>query len=250
MGLVAVQPLRPRRASDGRVPPPPGATPPTRCGDCSTVVPDTVQGRRDRAILLVFVLTGRRRSEVMGLTAGDIEIEDGTVFYRYRGKGGKQRTARAAATSLGGHPTDARGLRQGAGDDGAGGVAVAGRCRPKGLSGSTFYARFRRYLVDGWARSRPGCTSSATAPRSSGAMPGSRSRRSARSSTTHRWRSRRRTCGGSRVSRTTPGSGWPRPSGCERIGLRPVHVRRRATRPSRARAASRARKSGSWALRL
>ena len=54
------------------------------------VVPDTIQGRRDRAILLVFILTGRRRSEVMGLTAGDIEIEDGTVFYRYRGKGGKQ----------------------------------------------------------------------------------------------------------------------------------------------------------------
>ncbi len=30
------------------------------------VVPDTVQGRRDRAILLVFVLTGRRRAEVLG----------------------------------------------------------------------------------------------------------------------------------------------------------------------------------------
>ena len=53
------------------------------------VVPDTVAGRRDRAILLVFILTGRRRSEVMDLKAGDIEIEDGTVFYRYRGKGGR-----------------------------------------------------------------------------------------------------------------------------------------------------------------
>lgn len=29
------------------------------------VVPDTVRGRRDRAILLVFILTGRRRSEVV-----------------------------------------------------------------------------------------------------------------------------------------------------------------------------------------
>ena len=55
-----------------------------------SVVPDTIRGRRDRAILLVFILTGRRRSEVMGMTAGDIEIEGGTVFYRYRGKGGKQ----------------------------------------------------------------------------------------------------------------------------------------------------------------
>jgi site-specific recombinase XerD len=39
------------------------------------VVPDTVAGRRDRALLLFFVLTGRRRSEVIGLTAGDISIE-------------------------------------------------------------------------------------------------------------------------------------------------------------------------------
>jgi integrase len=53
-------------------------------------VPDTVIGRRDRAILLVFILTGRRRSEVMDMKAGDIEIEGGTVFYRYRGKGGKK----------------------------------------------------------------------------------------------------------------------------------------------------------------
>ena len=34
------------------------------------VVPDTVPGRRDRALLLFFVLTGRRRSEVIGLDVG------------------------------------------------------------------------------------------------------------------------------------------------------------------------------------
>ena len=33
------------------------------------VVPDTVAGRRDPALLLFFVLAGRRRSEVIGLTA-------------------------------------------------------------------------------------------------------------------------------------------------------------------------------------
>jgi site-specific recombinase XerC len=54
------------------------------------VVPDTVAGRRDRAILLTFVLTGRRRAEVMGLTAGDISVDDGTAFYAYRGKGAKR----------------------------------------------------------------------------------------------------------------------------------------------------------------
>jgi integrase len=54
------------------------------------VVPDTVAGRRDRALLLTFILTGRRRTEVIGLTAGDISIEGETVFYAYRGKGGKR----------------------------------------------------------------------------------------------------------------------------------------------------------------
>src|ERR1035437_7055138 len=53
------------------------------------VVPDTVRGRRDRAILLVLVLTGRRRAEVIGLRAGDLSLEGETVFYRYVGKGHK-----------------------------------------------------------------------------------------------------------------------------------------------------------------
>ncbi len=53
------------------------------------VVPDTVAGRRDRALLLVFVLTGRRRTEVMSLRAGDVTIEDDSVVSAYRGKGSK-----------------------------------------------------------------------------------------------------------------------------------------------------------------
>ena len=32
------------------------------------VIPDTVKGRRDLAIVLTLVLTGRRRSEVVNLT--------------------------------------------------------------------------------------------------------------------------------------------------------------------------------------
>jgi site-specific recombinase XerD len=54
------------------------------------VVPDTVAGRRNRALLLTFILTGRRRTEVIGLTAGDISVEGETVFYNYGGKGGKR----------------------------------------------------------------------------------------------------------------------------------------------------------------
>src|SRR5450756_1704973 len=55
-----------------------------------TVVPDSVAGRRDRAILLTLVLTGRRRAEVIGLRAGDLSSEGETCFYAYRGKGGKR----------------------------------------------------------------------------------------------------------------------------------------------------------------
>src|SRR5438093_1416245 len=58
-------------------------------GQLLAVVPDDVAGRRDRAILLTLVLTGRRRSEVLNLTAGDLNAEGDIAFYRYRGKGGK-----------------------------------------------------------------------------------------------------------------------------------------------------------------
>ncbi len=52
------------------------------------VVPSTPVGLRDRAIILMLTFTGRRRAEVLGMTAGSISFEDG-VFYTYRGKGGK-----------------------------------------------------------------------------------------------------------------------------------------------------------------
>jgi len=112
-----------------------------------SVVPDTIQGRRDRAILLVFVLTGRRRSEVMDLKASDITIEDSTVYYSYRGKGGKRgrrELPRPAWEAIRRTLADCdKGL---ATMDPEESLWQAG-ARPKGLSGSTFYARFRRYLV-------------------------------------------------------------------------------------------------------
>ena len=52
-------------------------------------VPETAVGRRDRAIILRMLLSGRRRAEVMGLTAGDIVAGD-PAFYTYRAKGGKR----------------------------------------------------------------------------------------------------------------------------------------------------------------
>jgi site-specific recombinase XerC len=52
-------------------------------------IPITPVGLRDKAIILTLTFTGRRRSEVLGMTAGSLSFEDGAVFYSYRGKGGK-----------------------------------------------------------------------------------------------------------------------------------------------------------------
>jgi site-specific recombinase XerD len=110
------------------------------------VVPDTVAGRRDRAILLVFVLTARRRSEVIGLTAGDVSVEGETAFYTYRGKGakrGRRELPRPAYEALCVTLADA-GLSLGEMDPGAS-LWQAGASE-RGITGATFYSRFRRYL--------------------------------------------------------------------------------------------------------
>lgn len=59
------------------------------------VIPDTVQGLRDRAIFLMYFWSGRRRSEIARLRWGDLEqtifLEDGKQrigwIYRFYGKG-------------------------------------------------------------------------------------------------------------------------------------------------------------------
>jgi site-specific recombinase XerD len=111
------------------------------------VIPDTVRGRRDRAILLVLVLTGRRRAEALGLRAGDISVESETVFYAYRGKGGKRgrrelpRPAyEAICATLGDAGKDL--AKMGPGES----LWQAG-AGPAGITSGTFYGRFRRYLA-------------------------------------------------------------------------------------------------------
>jgi len=109
------------------------------------IVPDSVAGRRDRALLLTFILTGRRRTEVIGLAAGDISVEGEAVFYAYRGKGGKRgrrELPRPAYEALCATLTDA-GLSL-ATMDPAESLWQAG-ARPEGVTSGTFYARFRRY---------------------------------------------------------------------------------------------------------
>ncbi|MEX2247975.1 MAG: tyrosine-type recombinase/integrase [Dehalococcoidia bacterium] len=112
------------------------------------VIPDTPAGLRDRAIVLTLVLTGRRREEVLRLTAGDVSMDDGRAWYRYRGKGGK---------------TGKRELPRPAYDAITAALAAWGKdlatmvqdeplwpsTGPDGrLRSSTFYGRLQRYLDD------------------------------------------------------------------------------------------------------
>jgi site-specific recombinase XerD len=110
------------------------------------VVPDTVRGRRDRAILLVLVLTGRRRAEVINFKAGDLSLEDGTCFYAYRGKGGKtgrRELPRPAYEAIRATLADC-GKDLGSIDPSESLWQVG--AGPRGISSGTFYGRFRRYL--------------------------------------------------------------------------------------------------------
>jgi integrase/recombinase XerC len=111
------------------------------------VVPDSVAGRRDRAILLTLVLTGRRRAEVIGLRAGDLSLEGETTYYQYVGKGhktGRRELPHPAYEAIVATLVDA-------GKDLA--TMVPGEslwqaaARPQGVTSGTFYSRFRRYLA-------------------------------------------------------------------------------------------------------
>ena len=57
------------------------------------VIPETPTGLRDHAIVLTLTFTGRRRAEVMNLTAGSIVHEGDKVFYEYRAKGARPGSA-------------------------------------------------------------------------------------------------------------------------------------------------------------
>ena len=90
-------------------------------------------------------MTGRRRAEVLGMTADSINVED-RVYYTYRGKGGK---------------AGKRELPQPAYDASTGWLAETGRSletmapdaslwpdtrNGRGITSGTFYTNLRRYL--------------------------------------------------------------------------------------------------------
>ena len=110
------------------------------------VLPKTPVGLRDRAIILTLTFTGRRRAEVLGMTAGSISVEGDAVYYSYRGKGGKtgkrelpRPAFEAIQTWLAAVDKDPATMQP---DDSLWPDTRNGR----GITSGTFYTNLRRYL--------------------------------------------------------------------------------------------------------
>jgi site-specific recombinase XerD len=146
MELVTANPCdkleRPRA-----MPAPPRGLAATDIQKLLTVLPDTPVGLRDRAIVLVLTLTGRRRSEVLGLKAGDLSPEGGAVYYTYRGKGGKQGKRelpqpafQSIQTALGGFGKDLATMKP------EESLWPSSSDSGRGITSGAFYGNLRRYL--------------------------------------------------------------------------------------------------------
>ena len=111
------------------------------------VVPATPVGLRDRAIILTLTFTGRRRAEVLGMTASSLTDEGGAIYYSYVGKGhktGKRELPRPAfeaiqtwLAAVGKHLATMKP------DESLWPDTRNGR----GITSGTFYTNLRRYLA-------------------------------------------------------------------------------------------------------
>ncbi len=90
LGAVAQNPADHVRRPRLPEPRPRGLTP-ERIRELLAALPDSSAGRRDRAIIVLAVLTGLRRSELLGLTRDAIITHDGVPYLDWRAKGGKMR---------------------------------------------------------------------------------------------------------------------------------------------------------------
>ncbi len=111
------------------------------------VVPDSPAGHRDRAIILMLVLTGRRRAEVLNMKAGDLSVEGDRTYYTYRGKGGKrgrrelpQPVTDAVVAALAAFGLNLATMQQGAS------LWPSRSYDCKGLTSGTFYGNLQRYF--------------------------------------------------------------------------------------------------------
>ena len=110
-------------------------------------IPDNPVGLRDRAIILTLTLTGRRRTEVLNLKAGDLTQDGDAVLYSYRGKGGKmgkrelpQPAFRAIQQALEASGKDLSNLKP---NDSLWPSSTDGG---RGITSGTFYGNLRRYF--------------------------------------------------------------------------------------------------------
>ena len=116
------------------------------------VIPETKTGLRDRAIILTLTLTGRRRTEVLSLKQEDIAVDGETVYYSYRGKGGKRAKRElprpafdAIVASLNAWSKSLETMEP---SESLWPTDHAGRAEQGlGVTGGTFYANLRRYLT-------------------------------------------------------------------------------------------------------
>ena len=102
-------------------------------------IPATPSGWRDRAIVLVILLEGLRRSEVLGLRVGDVDLATGD--YEVQVKGGRPRRRRIPPPAL-----------EAIGEALTACGTVPDQLTPGSplfdISGSGFYANLRRYAMD------------------------------------------------------------------------------------------------------
>ena len=89
MGTLSVNPADPVRAPGNRQGAVRGLSGP-EIRALLDAMPATPWGMRDRAITIVMVLTGLRRTEVLGMRAGELS-RNGRVYYSVRVKGGHDR---------------------------------------------------------------------------------------------------------------------------------------------------------------
>jgi site-specific recombinase XerD len=111
------------------------------------VIPDTPVRLRDRTIVLFLTLTGRRRSEVLSLKAGDLVRDGDAIFYSYRGKGGKagkrelpQPAYQAIRTALTAFGKDMATMQP---DES---LWPSSADSGRGITSGTFYGALRKYL--------------------------------------------------------------------------------------------------------
>ena len=145
MGIVTANPCDTLERPKTQTAPPRGLSP-EQVRALLTAVPDTVKGRRDRAIILTLLLTGRRRSEVLDLKAEDISFDDEKPLYTYRGKGGKRGRRELPMPALDAIKTTLADVgKQLATMEPDESLWQAG-ASAGGLTSATFYNRFRKHL--------------------------------------------------------------------------------------------------------